>query len=119
VGSTFGVNGPTSISKMSKDDKVITRGRFKGKKITFASTERIEEFTQLASEFMEQLFDFEPSEYAISDESELLDFTDMESSDTSEIWKRITEIYGVSLADVGCERLVNIFTEITRRGNLQ
>jgi hypothetical protein len=47
---TFGVNGATSISKMSRDYKVITRGRFKGKKITFASTERIEEFTQLASE---------------------------------------------------------------------
>src|ERR1035437_768285 len=37
---------------MSKDDKVITRGRFKGKKITYASTERIDEFTHLSSEFM-------------------------------------------------------------------
>jgi hypothetical protein len=43
----------------------------------------------------------------------------MGSSDTSEIWKRITGIYGVSLADVGSEKLVNIFAEITRRRNLQ
>jgi len=104
---------------MSKDDKRITRGRFVDKKITFASTERIEDFRQLASDFMGQVFDFLPSEYLISDESDLLDFTDMGSSDTSEIWKRITEIYGVSLADVESERLVNIFTEITRRRNLQ
>jgi len=43
----------------------------------------------------------------------------MGSSDTSEIWIRITEVYGVSLADVESERLVNIFTEITRRRNVQ
>lgn len=104
---------------MSKDDKVITRGRFKGKKITYASTERIDEFTQLSSEFMEQIFDLEPGEYLISDESDVLDFTDMGSSDASEIWKRITEIYGVSLADVGSGRLVDIFAVITQCRNLQ
>ena len=104
---------------MSKNDKVITRGLFKGKKITFASTERIEKFTQLADDFMEQVFDLEPGEYLITDESDLLDFTEMGSSDTSEIWKRIEEIHAVALADVGSGMLVNIFTEITRRKNLQ
>ena len=104
---------------MSKDDKRITRGRLAGKKITFASTERIEEFTQLASDFMGQVFDFLPGEYLISDESDLLDFTEMGSSDTSEIWKQITEIYGISPTDVESERLVNIFIAITRRRNLQ
>jgi len=104
---------------MSKDDKRITRGGFAGKSITFTSTERIEDFGQLASDFMGQVFDFLSGEYLISDESDLLDFTDMGSSDTSEIWKRITEVYGVSLVDVESERLVNIFTEITRHRNLQ
>ena len=104
---------------MSKGDKRIARGRFAGKKITFAPTERIEEFTQLASDFMGQVFDFLPGEYLISDESDLLDFTEMGSSDTSEIWKQITEIYGISPTDVESERLVNIFIEITRRRNLQ
>lgn len=98
---------------------MITRGRFKGKKITYASTERIAEFAQLSSEFMEQVFDLEPGEYLISDESDLLDFTDMESPDTAEIWKRITEIYCVSPADVGSERLMNIFTLIAQRRNVQ
>lgn len=104
---------------MSNDEKRIARGRFAGRKITFASTERIEEFRQLASDFMGQVFDFLPGEYLISDESDLLDFTEMGSSDTSEIWIRITEVYGVLLADVESERLVNIFTEITRRRNVQ
>lgn len=104
---------------MSKDDKLITRGRFAGKKIRFASTEGIEEFRQLASDFMGQVFDCLPGEYLISDESDLLDFTEMGSSDTSEIWIRITEIYGVSLADLESERLLNIFTQIARRRNVQ
>ena len=104
---------------MSKDDNRVARGGFVDKKITFASTERIEEFRQLASDFMGQIFDFLPGEYLISDESDLLDFTEMGSSGTSEIWKRITEVYGVWLADVESERLVNIFTEIARRRNLQ
>jgi hypothetical protein len=45
-------------------------------------------------------------------------FTDFGSSDTTETWKRITEFYGVSLADIGSERFVNIFTAITQRRNV-
>ena len=115
----FRSNGTVDATKMSKDGKVITRGRFKGKKITFASTERIEDFTRLADDFMEQVFEIESGEYLITDESDVLDFTEMGSSDTSEIWKRIEGIYGVALADVGSGRLVDIFTEIARRRNLQ
>ena len=104
---------------MSKDGKVIARGLFKGKKITFASTERVEEFAQLIGEFMEQIFEFESGEYAISDESDVLDFTEMGSSDTSAIWNRMEEVYGVVRADVRSGRLVDILTEISRRRNLQ
>ena len=104
---------------MSSDDGVISRGRFKGKKITFASTERIEEFTQIASEFMEEIFELPPGDYVISEESGILDFTGMGSSDTSEIWKRINEIYGIEQSDVGSGRFVDIFAEIARRRNIQ
>jgi hypothetical protein len=97
---------------------MTTGSRFKGKTITYASTERIEAFIQLSNEFMEKIFDLEPGEYVISDESDLLDFTDFGSSDTTETWKRITEVYGVSLADVGSERFVNIFTVIAQRRNV-
>jgi hypothetical protein len=104
---------------VSTDDRGISRDRFKGKKITFASTARIEGFTLLANDFMEEIFDLQRGEYLISDESDVLDFTEMGSSDTSEVWKRIKEIYGVELPDVGSGKLVNIFTEIARRRKLQ
>lgn len=100
---------------MSKGEKVIRRGHFKGKKVTFASQERIEEFTQLADEFMERIFDLEPGEYLITDESDVRDFTEMASSDTSEIWARIDGVYGIVSAEVRSGRLVDIFTEIAQR----
>lgn len=104
---------------MPNDDKRISRGRFKGKRITFASTARIEDFTVLTNEFMEEIFELLPGEYLISDESELRDFTEMGSSDTADVWRQIKAIYGVEALDVGSEVLVNIFTEIVRQRNLQ
>ena len=104
---------------MSKDDKVISKGPFKGKKITFASTDRIEEFRQIANEFMEEIFDLLPGDYAISDESDLRDFTEMGSPDTTHVWERIRAVYGLEFSDVESGRLVNIFAEIARRRNPQ
>ena len=97
----------------------IKRGAFRGKKITYASTDRVEEFRKLAGEFMMEVFDFLPGDYLITDESSLRDFTDFASSDTSPLWRRITEIYGVGKADVSSERLVDIFTEIQARRSVQ
>jgi len=97
----------------------IKRGAFRGKKITYASTDRVEEFRKLAGEFMMEVFDFLPGDYLITDESSLRDFTDFASSDTSPIWCRITEIYAIARAEVPSERLVDIFTEIHARRNVQ
>lgn len=97
----------------------IKRGAFKGKKITYASTDRVEEFRKFAADFMMELFDFLPGDYLITDESSLRDFTDFASSDTSLLWRRITEIYGIGKADVPSERLVEMFTEIQARRSIQ
>jgi hypothetical protein len=104
---------------MNNGDGVVSRGRFKGKKITFASTARVEEFAEIASAFMGEIFDLPPGEYAISDESDIRDFTEMGSSDTSEMWTRIKDVYGVDKADVTSGRLVDIFVAIARRRNPQ
>lgn len=61
------------------------------------------------------VFDLEPGEYLITDESDVRDFTEMGSSDTSEIWKRIDEVYGIVSADVRSGRLVDIFMEVAQR----
>ena len=115
----FGVTSAPHTHHMSKDDKRISHGPFKGKTVTFAPTARIEDFTALANEFMEEIFDLLPGEYLISDESDLRDFTEMGSSDTSELWKRIRVIYGIEAPDVDSGRLVNIFIGIARRRNVQ
>lgn len=104
---------------MSNDDSATFRGRFRGKKITFASTARIEEFAQIASDFMEQIFELHPGEYVISDESDILDFVELGSLDTSAIWKRINTTYGIERSDVSSERFVDILAEIARRRNIQ
>lgn len=97
----------------------IRRGAYKGKKITYASTDRIEDFRGLADDFMMEVFDFLPGDYLITDESTLRDFTELASSDTSPIWLRIAQIYAIGKADVPSERLVDIFAEIRRRRNIQ
>ena len=95
------------------------RGRFTGKKITYASTDRVYEYRRLADDFMMEIFDFLPGDYLITDESSLRDFTDFASSDTSPIWRRITDIYRIERTDVPSERLADIFAEIQKRRTLQ
>ncbi|MGV3629171.1 MAG: hypothetical protein ACO1PN_15950 [Betaproteobacteria bacterium] len=104
---------------MSKDDDVMSRGRLKGQKIAYAATDRVDEFRLIASEFMDEIFELMPGEYLISDESDVHDFTDFGSSDTSGIWERIKDVYGFKESAVDSSRLVDVFAEIARRRNLQ
>ena len=97
----------------------FNRGPLKGKTVTYASTDRIEEFRRVADDFMLEIFDFLPGEYLITDESTLRDFTEFGSSETSPIWSRITKRYTIGRADVPSERFVEIFAEIQARRNLQ
>ena len=95
------------------------RGPLKGKTITYASADRMEEFRRVAHDFMLEIFDFLPADYLITDESSLRDFTGFGSSETSPIWSRITKLYAIGRADVPSERLADIFAEIQARKNLQ
>ena len=95
------------------------RGAFRGKTVTYASTDRIEEFRCVADDFMMEIFDFLPGDYLITDESSLRDFTEFGSSETSPIWHRITELYAFGRADVPSEKLVDIFAEIQARKSVQ
>jgi len=97
----------------------LKRGPLKGKTISYASTDRIEEFRRVADDFMLEVFDFLPGEYLITDESSLRDFTEFGISETTSIWSNITELYAIGRADIPSERLVDIFAEIQARRNLQ
>jgi hypothetical protein len=93
----------------------IKRGPLKGKRITLADTDAVEDHRQLACDFMAEVFDFLPGDYLITDESTLRDFTDFGSDDTSSIWTRITDMYSVDKSDVPSEKLVDIFAAIRHR----
>jgi hypothetical protein len=95
------------------------RGQFQGKRISCAPTDRIDEFRQIANDFMLEVFDPLPGDYLITDESSLRDFADFGSFDTSQIWSRITNLYAFGRADVPSESLVDIFAEIQARRTLQ
>ena len=89
------------------------------KKIEIAASDRVEDMSGIADEFMSEILDFLPGECLITDESSLWDFTDFGSSDTSEIWSRINDVYAIERRDVRSEKLVDILSEIRARRNPQ
>ena len=95
--------------------KIVPPGTFAGRKITFASTDEVEASADVASEFMSSIFELDPGDYAMSDESDILDFMPFGERSTDDVWSRITQRYGVALTDVGSGRLVDIFRAITAR----
>ena len=99
--------------------KMLPTGTFAGKKITFASTEQVDASYSIASEFMAAIFDLDPGDYLISDESSILDFTPFDESETNDIWSRIESAYGITRTDVGSEILVNVFEAIARQQRMQ
>jgi hypothetical protein len=88
-------------------------------KIEFASTSKVAMLAKVANEFMQEILDLDPGDYVISDESGLRDFTDFGVSDTLPLWKRIKASYAIDKADVGSERLVDIFLAIEQRQHFQ
>jgi len=93
----------------------IKRGPFKGKKIEFAPTDRIERTREIANEFMFEIFDFNAGEYLLTDEASINDFTEIGSSDTAPIWSKIEIHYGITIEQVASNILVDIFDEILAR----
>jgi hypothetical protein len=106
----------------TRDDKhwkVLPHGTFAGKRITFAATDEVEASPEVASEFMFSIFALDPGDYAMSDESDILDFMPFDERSTNDVWSRITQLYGVTLSDVGSGRLVDVFRAITARRGTQ
>lgn len=99
---------------MSENDKIIASGPFKGRKIEFAPTTGTDLFSEIAKDFMNQIFDFEPGEYLITDESSLFDFTGLDEMELPEIYKKIEEIYDLDVSDISSGSLLKIFMRIHR-----
>jgi len=97
---------------MNEDDRVIPSGPFKGKKIEFAPTTGVEMFLEIAEDFMEQIFDFEPGEYLITDESSLYDFTGVDDMELIDIQQKIQDVYDLDVSDISSGNLLEIFIRI-------
>jgi hypothetical protein len=104
---------------MKRRLKRVSGDVLSGKRITFAPTDQVESFGVLVNDFMSLIFELKAGEHMITDESDLLDFTPLDSSDTTEIWARITELYGVARSDVSSERLIAILAAIQQKRRLQ
>ena len=100
---------------MKKDDKIIQSGPFKGKRIEFAPTTGIDLFREVAEDFMRRIFDFEPGDYLISDESSLSDFTGVEDMALRDIQQKIREVYDVDVSDLASSNLLEIFARLHYR----
>ncbi len=108
VGSLF-------TTQMKKDDKIIPSGPFKGKRIEFAPTTGIDMFLGIAEDFMQRIFDFEPGEYLITDESSLFDFTGLDEMELGDIQRKIRDVYDLDVSDIESGNLLAIFTRIHHR----
>jgi MinD-like ATPase involved in chromosome partitioning or flagellar assembly len=100
---------------MNEDSKIISSGPFKGKRIEFAPTTGIDRFFGISKEFMKKIFDFEPGEYLITDESSLHDFTGLDEMELPDIQKRIQDLYDIDVSDMGSGNLLKIFEIIYRK----
>lgn len=94
------------------DDRVIQSGRFKGKKIEMAPTSGLALVRDIAEDFMREIFEMEPEDYLISDESRLRDFVDSGATTLEAIHERIRLAYGVDVSGIPQGNLVDIFVRI-------
>ena len=94
------------------EDQVIRSGPFKGKKIEMASTVGVDLVRDVADDFMREIFEMEPDDYAISDESELGDFVGAGEETLGAIQARVRRVYGLDVSGIPHGNLLAIFVRI-------
>jgi len=97
---------------MKENDRVIPSGPFKGKKIEYAPSTGVDMFLNISEDFMKKIFNFEPDEYLISDESSLFYFTGLDEMELTDVQKRIQDVYHLDVSDIASGNLLEIFMRI-------
>ena len=105
----------TTSTKMSDDGPVLRTGPFKGKRVEFASTARIETFEEIAEDFMLRIFGFEPGHYLITHLSSLHDFVGVDDMKLVDILARIRNVYRLDVADLPTGHLLEIFRKLSEQ----
>jgi hypothetical protein len=99
---------------MKNDKPIIPSGPFKGKSIEFAPTTGVDRLQNIAEDFMQRIFGFEPGAYLITDESSLFDFTGVDEMDLRHVQQNIQEVYNLDVSDIPSGNLLTIFVRIQR-----
>ena len=95
-----------------KQNRIISRGPFKGKKIEFASNAGIHKFKEISEDLMRRIFSLEPEDYLITDESSLFDFTGVDDMELEDIQKKIWKLYNLDVTLSPSGNLLEIFKRI-------
>jgi hypothetical protein len=106
---------PVNNDAMNKQETVISRGLFKGKKIEFASTLGVDAFRDISEDFMKKVFGLDPGDYLITDESRLRDFVDVDETDLADSHGKIRREYGLDVSQVPSGNLLALFKRIHRK----
>ena len=104
---------------MTKRKTGVAGSGVAGKNFVLSSTDLVEAFQEVAERFMSDIFELEPGDYIITDESDVRDFTPFGIPDTDSIWAQIKNAYGIDHDEVGSDRLVRIFRVIAERRRVQ
>jgi hypothetical protein len=72
----------------------------------------VDMFIDIAEDFMKRIFNFDPGEYLISDESSLGDFIDLDENEFLEMKQQITNEYNIVVDKLPSDRLLEIFMAI-------
>jgi hypothetical protein len=101
-----------SAKRISDRGRVVRKGRFKGKRVEFASTTGIDTLENIAEDFMLNIFGFEPGQYLITDLSSLHDFVSVDEMEFVSILARIRDVYRLDVADLASGNLLEIFKRL-------
>ena len=101
--------------KMNEKEHIIQSGPLKGKKITFDTTTGIDKYYKISKDFMKKIFDFEPGDYLITDESSLCDFSGLEEMELTDIQNKIRDVYDSDVSDIKSGNLLEIFMRIHKK----
>lgn len=101
--------------KITKKEHIISNGSFKDKKITFASGKGIDKYYDIAEDFMKKIFDFNPGEYLITDESSLYDFTGLDEMQFNDLQNKTRDVYDLDVSDIKSGNLLEIFMRIHKK----
>jgi hypothetical protein len=84
-------------------------------KFEYPPTTGVDRFRAVADDFMRLVFEFEPREYLITDESMLRDFVGWEDFELPDLQAKVRQIYG-AVIERDNDFLVDIFRRIAESG---